>query len=142
MNEAYFSRVVEGDEVFGLVFGLGKVSSVWENSHYSFEVEYTNGSVVPYTSAGIPAWSGGKLDFQTVFYKTDIYLFDFDFSPVEKVLSAKKIIKLRNKKELLVRCPSGLWQSVEKCPSFVVETYLVEGKLHLFKHKQKETLVK
>jgi hypothetical protein len=123
------------DEVFGLVYGKGVISSVWPNSHYSFEVEYENGSFVPYTEEGYPAWNVGKDNFRTIFYKKDIDLYNLDFSPTEKVLSAKKIIKLREVKKLEIRCPSGIWQSIEKCPSSLVEEYLVENKFYLFRKK-------
>lgn len=129
----YFKTVEEGDKVFGLVFGPGKISSVWGDGHYTFEVEYSNGSTVPYTPEGNPAWNTSNLDFQTVFYAEDIDLMDQDFAPTEKVLSVKKIIKLRDKKKLEIKCPSGLWQPYDKCPREFAEQYLEEGKLHLFR---------
>jgi hypothetical protein len=133
---SYFKKVKEGDQVFGLVFGKGVVSNAWGEGYYTFEVEYENHSVVPYTEDGVPAWSG-PLDFQTVFYAKDIDLMDYDFGPTGEVLSAKKIIKLRDKKKLEIKCPSGIWQPVDKCPSYVAEEYLGNGKLHLFRKVQK-----
>jgi len=129
---SYFKNVQEGDEVFGLVFGKGVVTSVWGEGHYTFEVEYENGSFVPYTEDGIPGWSG-NLDFQTVFYADDINISDLDFTPADEILTPKKIIKLRNKKKLEIRCPSGIWQPVDKCPGYVMEYYLEEGKFYLFR---------
>lgn len=129
----YFKKVAEKDKVFGLVFGPGKVVSVWaKDSHYTFEVEFDNGQVVPYTIDGIPGWSN-VLDYQTLYYKNEIDLEKMDFTPTEKVLSVKKIIKLRDKKKLEVKCPSGVWQKVDKCPSYVTEEYLEQGKLFLFR---------
>jgi hypothetical protein len=133
---SYFKKVTEGDKVYGLVFGHGVIRTVLDG-YYKFEVEFDNGHVVPYTEDGIPGWSN-NLDFQTVFYKTDIDLEDLDFSPTDKVLSAKKIIKLRTKRNLEVRCPSGIWYPITKCPSYVTEQYLEEGKLHLFRKLQKK----
>lgn len=131
--DAYFSKVKKGDKVFGLVFGPGEVSRVWEaDSYYTFEVEFSNGYKVPYTNDGTPGWSL-NVDSQTLFYKNDIDLMDMDFSPAEKVLSVKKIIKLRDKHNLEVRCPSGLWQKVNECPYKFVEEYLEKGKLFLFR---------
>jgi hypothetical protein len=131
-TKTYFKKVKEGDEVFGLVFGPGKVKNVWKDSYYSFEVEFSNSHTVPYTEDGIPAWSG-KLDFQTVFYKEDIDVTTLDISPSDKILSVKKIIKLRSKNKLEVRCPSGIWQPVNKCPGYVAEEYLENKKFHLFR---------
>lgn len=130
-----FSNLKEGDEIFGLVYGLGKVSHIHEDGFYAFEVEYYNDMRVPYTIDGIPGWSNG-LGTQTVFLKSDIDLMDYDFAPSEKQLSIKKIIKLRDKKKLEVRCPSGLWQDVFECPLSVSEGYLENGKLHLFRKKK------
>jgi hypothetical protein len=131
---SYFKKVKVGDEVFGLVYGKGIVKSVWEDSHYTFEVEYDiNCSVVPYTPEGFPGWNTGKLDFQTVFYASEIDLMDYDFSPSDEILSAKKIIKLRDKKKLEIKCPSGLWQPMDKCPNDIANEYLENGLLYLFR---------
>ncbi len=138
MSKAYFSEVKEGDKVFGLVFGPGVVNAVWGDGHYTFEVSYENGYNVPYTDEGIPGWSG-MLDFQTVYNARDIDLMDHDFAPSEETLSVKKIIKLRTKNKLEVKCPSGLWQPVGKCPSYVTEDYLEAGKLHLFRKISKDS---
>jgi hypothetical protein len=132
MSKPYFHKVKKDQEIFGLVFGHGTVKNVWGDGHYKFEVEFDNGFTVPYTEDGIPGWSG-KLDFQTIYYKEDIDVMSLDFAPTDKVLSAKKIIKLRAKGKLEVKCPSGLWQPVGKCPSYVTEQYLEDGKLHLFR---------
>lgn len=132
----YFKKVKEGQEVFGLVFGPGEVTSVWENSYYSFEVMYKTGDVVPYTPEGVPAWNI-ELDFQTVYYKKDIDVFELDMGVNCDILTPKKIIKLRDKKQLLVKCPSGLWQNIDHCPIHISQRYLEENKFHLFK-KQKD----
>ena len=132
----YFDKVKEGQEIFGLIFGHGVVVNVLKNSHYTFEVEYDNGNKIHYTPDGIPSWH--NLDFQTVYYKTDIDLFQFDFDPIEDVLSAKKIIKLRNKKQLQVKCPSGLWQDINNCASHVTERYLENNLRHLFRKRPKK----
>ena len=136
MSKPYFHKVAKGDEVYGLVFGHGVVKNVWENSHYTFEVEFDNGYAVPYTTEGYPAW--GMLDTQTVYYKSDIDLVSLDFAPTDKILSVKKIIKLKLKGKLEVRCPSGLWQPSNKCPQYITEEYLESGKLHLFRKSQKD----
>jgi len=133
LNQApYFKNVEENDNIFGLVFGKGKVATVWGDGYYTFEIEFENGYTIPYTPDGVPGWSG-KLDFQTVFYAEDIDLTDVDFSPSEEVLSIKKIIKLRDKKKLQIKCPSGIWQDMDKCPGYVAEEYLENNKLHLFR---------
>jgi len=130
---SYFKNVKEGDRVFGLVYGPGIVTRVWEHSFYSFEVQYESNEIhIQYSEEGIPGWSNG-LGVQTAFYKKDIDLMDYDFAPSEETLSIKKIIKLRDKGKLEVKCPSGLWNSYDKCPIEIAESYLESGKLHLFR---------
>ena len=136
-DKPYFKMVKVDDEVFGLVFGHGVVRSVWTDGFYELEVEYDNHQVVPYTRDGFPGWSG-KLDFQTVFYKEDIDLMSYDFTPIHRTLNVKEIIKLRNKKQLEVRCPSGIWQPLNKCAPYVVEEYLENNQLHLFRKQSKK----
>ena len=128
----YFKNVKVGQEVYGLVFGPGKVSSVWGDGHYMFEVTYANNHTVPYTEEGIPGWSA-KLDFQTVYYKKDIDITTLDISPSAKTLSVKKIIKLRLKDQLEIKCPSGIWHSIKNCPGYVMEDYLENDQRHLFR---------
>ena len=48
----YFENVKINDEVYGLIFGKGVVTSVWDG-YYKFEVTYPNDYVVPYTDEGI-----------------------------------------------------------------------------------------
>jgi hypothetical protein len=128
----YFKNVKLDDEVFGLVFGLGKVTKVYTDSHYELEVEYENGSTVPYTIEGNPAWNFGN-DIQTVFYKNDINIMDYDISPTDKILNIKQIIKLRTVGKLLVRCESGIWRDVRECPGTEVELLLENEQFHRFK---------
>ncbi len=130
---AYFKKVHEGDKVFGLVFGLGRVSKVFDDGHYKLMVEFENDHEVPYTEDGIPGW--GKFKEQTLFFKDDIDLTEFDFAPVPKVLTPKKIIKYREKKKLEVRLPSGIWHNCSKKVKHYAEQLLEEEKYHLFRKK-------
>lgn len=131
MVNAYFENVKEGDRVFGLIFGIGSVRTVM-NGFYKFEVQYENGQVVPYTDEGIPSWNV-HLNEQTVYYKGDIDLYNFDAVPVNKVLTPKKIIKYRNSGLLQLRCPSGLWRNVKDCPTDLQSAYLEDAKFYLFR---------
>lgn len=130
---SYFEEVKEGDKVFGLVFGLGTVSKVFDNGHYKLMVEFDNDNEVPYTEDGIPGW--GKFKEQTLFFKDDIDLTEFDFAPIEKILTPKKIIKFREKKKLEVRLPSGIWHTCNKTVKQYAEQLLEEQKYHLFRKK-------
>jgi len=130
---AYFDDVKVGDELYGMVFGAGKVSQVFEDSHYKIMVSFKNGYEVPYTEDGIPGW--GNFKKQTLYYKSDIDLTDVDFSSVTKVLSPKKIIKLREKKKLEIRLPSGVWTDCKKCVKEYIEEMLEKENYHLFRKK-------
>jgi len=129
----YFKKVKVNDKVYGLVFGAGKVIQVFEDSHYKMMVSFKNGHEVPYTEDGIPGW--GNFKKQTLFYKNDIDLTNVDFSPISKVLSAKKIIKLREKKKLEIRLPSGIWTECSKCIKSYIEEMLENESFHLFRKK-------
>jgi hypothetical protein len=135
VKDIYFKDVKVGDEIFGLVFGKGKVSAVWGNSYYNFEVEFENGYTVPYTLEGVPGWNG-KLDFQTIFYVDDFDFISQDISPSNTLLDVKDIIKFRILGFLEIKCPSGIWQPISKCPGHIMEEYLEDNKLHLFRFKE------
>ena len=131
---AYFKKVKVKDKLYGLVFGAGKVIEVFEDSHYKMIVSFKNGYEVPYTDDGIPGW--GNFKKQTIFYKDDIDLTDVDFGPVTKVLSPKKIIKLREKKKLEVRLPSGIWTECSECVKLYIEEMLESENYHLFRKQR------
>jgi hypothetical protein len=133
---SYFKDARVGDKVYGLIFGKGKIVDVYEESHYVIMVKFSNGYEVPYTVEGIPGW--GNFKKQTCYYRKDIDLSKADFSPVEKVLSNKKIIKYREKGILEVRLPSGVWSSVSKCPESYVEEICQNEQFHLFRKKVKK----
>ena len=133
---SYFKKAKVGDKVYGLIFGKGKISERYEDSHYEIMVTFSNGYEVPYTIEGIPGW--GNFKKQTCFYREDIDLVRVDFSPVEKILSNKKIIKLREKGVLEVRLPSGAWENVKKCPEHYIENICESEKYHLFRKKSKK----
>ncbi len=131
---AYFDNVKKGDILYGLVFGRGVVTEVFEDGFYKMIVNFRNGYEIPYTVDGIPKW--GSFDYQTVFYKNDIDLTDVDFSPAKKVLSPKKIIKLREKGNLEVRLPSGIWCDYSRCSTDYIDKLLVKEKFHLFRKEK------
>ena len=130
----YFKKAKKGDKVYGLVFGKGKIVEVFGESFYPLLVEFKNGYEVPYTEEGVPSW--GTFKKQTLFYRDDIDLSREDFSPADRILSPRKIIKLREKGKLEVRVPSGAWKSTKKADAEYVERLLEEEKYHLFRKKK------
>jgi hypothetical protein len=131
---AYFSKAKKGEKVYGLIFGKGKILDVYPDSFYTLMIEFENGYEVPYTDEGIPSW--GNFKKQTMYYRDDIDLCNEDFSPVEKILAPKKIIKLREKKKLEVRLPSGIWKSIKKADDEYIENILSKEQYHLFRKKK------
>ena len=130
---SYLKEVKVDDQVFGLVFGLGRIKKVYKKSLYKCLVEFDNYEI-SYTEDGVPEW--GKFREQTLFFKDDIDVEDFDFSPLDKVLTPKKIIKLREKKKLEVQLPSGIWHICNKNVKKYTEDLLKEEKYHLFRKLQ------
>lgn len=135
MITPYFKEVKIEDVVYGLVFGRGIVVQIFDNdSFYKLIVHFENGREIPYTIDGVSKW--GSFYDQTLFYKHDIDLTEYDFTPVSKVLNYKKLIKLRKNHILEVRLPSGIWASYELCNNEYVENLIEKEKFHLFrKHK-------
>lgn len=135
---SYFKNAKEGDEVFGFVFGSGVITQIMDG-WFAIMVEFENGSEVPYTMEGIPQW--GNFQEQTCFYADDICEENsekYDFEPVSKVLTPKKIIKLRNKNKLEVKCPSGVWVEHTSCPKdYLVDLY-EKGVYTSFRKKPKK----
>ncbi len=131
---SYFKKAKKGDKVYGLIFGKGKIAEVYPDSFYSIIVEFDNGYEVPYTDEGIPSW--GNFKKQTMFYRKDVDLSGEDFSPVDKVLSPKKIIDLREKGKLEVRLPSGIWKSIKKADESYLESILKREQYHLFRKRK------
>ena len=132
---SYFENAKVGDKVYGLIFGKGKISAIYEDSHFSLMIKFKNGFEVPYTEDGIPGW--GNFKKQTCYYRDDIDLMKIDFSPVTKILSDKKIIKYREKNILEVRLPSGAWKNVNKCPDDYIEDICESERYYLFRKKPK-----
>jgi len=128
-----FNNAKEGEIVYGLVYGEGIIATVYDDGFYKFEVEYKNHQRVPYDEQGVPGWA--NFEYQTVFYPKDVEISKFDNSPSTEVLTPKEIITLRRNNRLEIKCPSGLWSELDKCPGSVIEEYLENNMLHLFRKK-------
>jgi len=110
-------------KVYGRVFGIGVVTSVWNYSYFTFEVTFNTGDVVAYTEEGIPAWNT-NLEKRTIFSISEIEDMDFDTAENTDVLSLKQIVKARYKGKLLAQCPSGEWRNASECPQHIIEGML------------------
>jgi len=131
---AYFKKAKIDRKVYDLIFGKGRIVEVYPDSYYTFMVVFKNDYEIAYTEEGIPNW--GHFKEQTLFYKKDIDFESEDFSPAKKILSSKKVIKLRDKNKLEVRLPSGIWKNTKK-----VEEPYIDGLLEkeLYYHFRKKS---
>jgi hypothetical protein len=136
----YFDNVKLNDEVYGFIYGKGTVTYVINDQFdidgfYAFEVTYDNGESVFYTKEGVPNWCNSAGCLQTVYWRDDIDLIDEDFSPSEGSMAPKKIMKLRLKDKLEMKCPSGIWRSVSQCPESVFLGAITKEQYYLFRKK-------
>ena len=138
---SYFSKVKIEQEVFSLIYGKGIVNFALPKKHrvdgfYIFAVEYKKKKVVHYTVDGFPNWSTENGLCQTVFYKEDLDFMDVDMKPVKKILSEKKIIKLKEKGTLELQCPSGIWRNADEVPQKIFKDALKNSQLNIFREEK------
>jgi len=138
-----FSEVKLNDEIYSLVFGLGKVIFVLAkplrlDGYYVFEVEYKNGQRVHYTEDGRPNWCKNINNCnKTICYKDEVDFEQVDTKKKKKILPKHKIEKLRNRDELEMMSPAGGWIDANLMPDIMVDNAINSGEYHLFR-KMKE----
>lgn len=134
-----FVDIKLNDEMYSIVFGLGKVIFVLAKSlrldgYYIFEVEYDNGQRVHYTEDGKPGWCK---DIQhcskTIYYRHEVNLEDLDTKVKKKILTKHKIEKLRDKDTLEMMSPAGAWVDADLMPDIMVDNAINNGEYDLFR---------
>lgn len=134
-----FIDIKLGDEMYSVVFGLGKVIFVLAKSlrldgYYVFEVEYNNGQKVHYTEDGRPGWCKDiNKCIQTTYYKHEINFDELDTKVKSKILKKYKIEKLRDADTLEMMSPAGGWIDVSLMPDIMVDNAINNGEYHLFR---------
>ncbi|MGB5964639.1 MAG: hypothetical protein WBF77_04190 [Sulfurimonadaceae bacterium] len=134
-----FIDIKLGDEMYSVVFGLGKVVFVLARSlrldgYYVFEVEYNNGQKVHYTEDGRPGWCKDMNKcIQTTYYKHEINFDELDSKVKSKILKKYKIDKLRNDDILEMMSPAGGWIDANLMPDIMVDNAINNGEYHLFR---------
>jgi hypothetical protein len=134
-----FTDVKMKDEIYSVVFGLGKVIFVLAKSlrlegYYIFEVKYNNGQRVHYTDEGKPNWCQDINNCsKTICYKHEVDFDDRDTKVKKKVLKKNKIIKLRSEDSLEIMSPAGGWVDVNLMPDIMVENAIGNEEFHLFR---------
>ena len=56
-----------------------------------------------------------------------------DTQDVSKILSQKQILKYRDRSELEIQCPSGLWRNVDEVPESLMKKACNKSQFHLFR---------
>ena len=140
---ARFSEVKLNDEIYSLVFGLGKVRFVLAKAlrldgYYVFEVEYNNGQRVHYTEDGKPNWCQDLTSCtSTIYYKDDIDFDEIDTKAKKKILPKNKILKFRSQGTLEMMSPAGAWVDAYLMPDMMVNSAISNGDFHLFRKMKK-----
>ena len=134
-----FTDIKLNDEIYSLVFGLGKVIFVLTKSlrlegYFIFEVEYDNGQRVHYTADGKPNWCQDINNCtKTICYKHEIDFDDLDTKLKKKVLKKNKIKKLRSEDALEMMSPAGGWIDANLMPDIMVDNAIGNEEYHLFR---------
>ena len=134
-----FLDIKLNDEIYSVVFGLGKVIFVLAKSlrldgYYVFEVEYNNGQKVHYTQDGKAKWCKDiNKCVSTIYYKDEVNFDDIDTKPKTTILTKHKIEELRNKDSLEMMSPAGAWVDANLMPDFMLENAINNGEYHLFR---------
>ena len=134
-----FTDIKLNDEIYSVVFGLGKVIFVLTkplrlDGYFIFEVEYNNGQRVHYTEDGKPNWCQDINNCsKTIYYKHEVNFDDLDTKAKKKILKKNKINKLRHEDKLEMMSPAGGWIDANLMPDIMVENAIKNEKYHLFR---------
>ena len=134
-----FTNIKMNDEIYSVVFGLGKVvfllaPSLRLDGYYVFEVEYDNGQRVFYTEDGKPNWCRDMNNCtKTICYKHEVNFDKLDTKPKTKLLSKNKINELRYTDTLEMMSPAGGWIDANLMPDIMVDNALNKEQYHLFR---------
>ncbi|MDQ7085419.1 MAG: hypothetical protein Q9M36_11060 [Sulfurovum sp.] len=134
-----FKDIKLHDELYSIVFGMGKVVFVLTKSlrlegYYILEVEYHNGQKVFYTEDGKPDWCQDKENCTlTIYYKEEVNFDKVDTKPKKKILKRQKINTLKHEDKLEMMSPAGGWIDANLMPNIMVENALKNEEYHLFR---------
>ena len=140
-----FKDIKLNDEIYSVVFGLGRVIFVLTKSlrlkgYFVFQVEYKSGQKVHYTEDGKPDWCQDiKTCTSTIYYKHEVNFDEVDTKIAKKQLNKSKVLKLRENDMLEMMSPAGAWIEAYLMPDIMLDNALINEEYHLFrKMKSKE----
>ena len=134
-----FADIKLNDEMYSIVFGLGKVIFVLAKSlrledYFIFEVQYENGQKVYYTEDGKPNWCRDINNCsKTIYYKEEVNFDELDIKPKKKIFTKNKINELRYQDALEMMSPAGGWIDANLMPDIMVENAIGSEEYHLFR---------
>jgi hypothetical protein len=134
-----FADIELGDEIYSLVFGLGKVVFVLAKSlrldgYYVFAVEYENGQKVHYTEDGKPDWCKDKNRCtKTICYKEEVNFDGLDKNLQENTLTKNRINELRYSDKLEMMSPAGGWVDANLMPDIMVDNAIENEEFERFR---------
>jgi hypothetical protein len=134
-----FKDIKLDDEIYSLVFGLGKVVFVLAESlrldgYYVFAVEYENGQRVHYTEDGRPDWCKDMNKCtKTICYKHEVNFDELDTKAKKKPLTKNKINELRYSDALEMMSPAGGWVDANLMPDMMVDNAINNEEYNLFR---------
>ena len=137
-----FADIKLNDEMYSVVFGLGKVIFVLAKSlrledYFIFEVQYENGQKVYYTEDGKPNWCRDINNCtKTIYYKEEVNFDELDIKPKKKIFTKNKINELRYQDTLEMMSPAGGWIDANLMPDIMVDNALQKEQYHLFRKKK------
>ena len=137
-----FADIKLNDEIYSIVFGLGKVVFVLAKSlrldgYYVFAVEYENGQRVHYTDDGRPDWCKDMNKCtKTICYKDEVNFDELDTKPKRKSLTKNRINELRYSDCLEMMSPAGGWIDANLMPDMMVDNAINNEEFHLFRKMQ------
>ncbi|MDA7817576.1 hypothetical protein N9A28_05250 [Sulfurimonas sp.] len=131
------------DEIYSVVFGLGKVVFVLEKAlrldqFYVFQVEYDNGEKTYYTEGGKADWCKDiKKCIRTIYYKHEVDFDAIDTKVERRILNKHKIDQYRNNDTLEMMSPAGGWIKASLMPDAMVDSAINDRVYHLFRRVDK-----
>ena len=136
---AKFTDIKLNDEMYSIVFGLGKVIFVLTkplrvDGYFVFEVKYDNGQRVHYTEDGKPNWCQDiNYCTKTIYFKKEVDFDERDTKPKRKILKKHKVDKFRYEDTLEMLSPAGGWINAKLMPDIMVDNAINNEEYHLFR---------
>ena len=142
---AKFTDIKLNDEMYSIVFGLGKVIFVLTkplrvDGYFVFEVKYDNGQRVHYTEDGKPNWCQDiNYCSKTIYFKKEVNFDALETKRKKKILKKNKVDKFRYENTLEMLSPAGGWINAKLMPDIMVDNAINNEEFHLFRKLKRKS---